>query len=85
MRAIQFIAPHHRNDQFRYVGALYGEFPELAPLLTAGTWILSQIVEEVVADYFACHGRESRLAGDDMRQRMRADLSLSASKIATLQ
>jgi len=85
MRAIQFIAPHHRNDQFRYVGALYGEFPELTPLLNAGTWILSQIVEDVVADYFAHHGRESRLVGNDMLQRMRADLSWSTSKIPTRQ
>lgn len=80
-RAIQFIAPHHRNDQFRYVGALYGEFPDLAPLLTAGTWILSQIVEDVVADYFAHHSYESRPAGNDMLKGMRAELHLTASKI----
>ena len=85
VRAIQSIAPHHRNDQFRYVAALYGEFPDLAPLLTAGMWILSQIVEEVMADYLAHHGRESHPAHGDMLQRMRADLQWTASKIATRQ
>jgi hypothetical protein len=81
VRAIQFIAPHHRDDQFRYLAATYGEFPALAPLLAAGTWILGQIAAEVVADYFVYHGQGSEAAGDDMLRRLRADLDLTASKI----
>ena len=51
--AIRIIAPHHRDDQFRYFAVGYGEFPDLAPLLAAGTWVLAQIAADVVADYFA--------------------------------
>jgi len=90
MRAIQFIAPHHRDGQFRYLTGRYGELPDLAPLLAAGTWILNQIASDVVADYFANrgHGRLpalDALGRDDMLRRMRADLQLTASKIPTLQ
>jgi hypothetical protein len=79
--AIQFIAPHHRNDQFHYLAASYGEFPDLTPLLAAGTWILDRIATDVVADYFIYHGHSSATASDDMLQRLRADLDLTASKI----
>ena len=85
MRAIQFIAPHHRDDQFRYVAAKYGEFPAVAPLLTAGTWVLGQIAPAVVADYFVYHGHGSATANDEMLQRLRADLHVTASKIPALQ
>jgi hypothetical protein len=79
--AIQFIAPHHRDDQFQYLAASHGEFPDLTPLLAAGTWILDQIAAEVVADYFVYHGHDSATASDDMLGRLRADLDLTASKI----
>lgn len=85
VRAIRFIAPHHRDDQFRYLAARYGEFPDLAPLLAAGTWILAQTAPDVVAAYFAYHGDSSPSACDDMLRRMRADLQVTASKIPTLQ
>jgi hypothetical protein len=85
VRAIQFIAPHHRDDQFHYLAARYGEFPTLAPLLTAGTWILGQIAPDVVADYFVYHGHGSATAVDEMLQRLRADLDVTASKIPSLQ
>jgi hypothetical protein len=85
LRAIQFIAPHHRNDQFRYLAVRYGEFPDLAPLLAAGTWILSQIAADVVADYFVYHGHADPASDDDMLRRMRADLNMSASPAPTLQ
>jgi hypothetical protein len=84
VRAIQFIAPHHRDDQFRYLAASYGEFPALAPLLAAGTWILGEIAAEVVADYFVYHGRGSATASDDMLRRLRADLEMTASKVIPL-
>jgi hypothetical protein len=78
--AIQFIAPHHRDDQFQYIAASHGEFPDLAPLLAAGTWILDQIAAEVVADYFVHHSHGPAAAGDDMLRRMRLDLSPLAGK-----
>jgi hypothetical protein len=84
-RAIRVIAPHHRDDQFRYLAVRYGEFPDLAPLLAAGTWILGQIATDVVADYFAYHGSGSAPAVDDMLRQMRIDLQITASKIPTLQ
>jgi hypothetical protein len=83
--AIQFIAPYHRNDQFHYVAASHGEFPDLMPLLAAGMWILDQIAAEVVADYFVHQGRDSAAAGDDMLRRMRADLDPLARKFQPLQ
>jgi hypothetical protein len=83
--AIQFIAPYHRNDQFQYVAANHGEFPDLMPLLVAGTWILDQIAAEVVEDYFVHQGRDSATAGDDMLRRMRADLNPLARKLQPLQ
>ena len=85
MRTIRVIAPHHRDDQFRYLAVRYGEFPNLAPLLAAGTWILAQIAADVVADYFAYHGCGSTPAVDDMLRRMHTDLQVTASKIPTLQ
>jgi hypothetical protein len=85
VRAIRFIAPHHRDDQFRYLAASYGEFPTLTPLLAAGTWILGQIAAGVVTDYFVYHGHGSTTASDDMLRRLRADLDLTASKIPPLQ
>jgi len=83
--AIRIIAPHHRDDQFRYFAVGYGEFPDLAPLLAAGTWVLAQIAADVVADYFAHYGRSSAPAADDMLRRMHTDLQMTASKIPTLQ
>lgn len=84
-RAIQFIAPHHRDDQFRYLAVRYGEYPDLAPLLAAGAWILAQIAPDVVANYFTYHGYGSPPASDDMLRRMRADLQVTASKIPPLE
>jgi len=81
VRAIRVIAPHHRDDQFRYLAARYGEFPNLTPLLAAGTWVLAQIVTDVVADYFAYHGHGSTPAKDDMLRRMRSDLQVTTSKL----
>jgi hypothetical protein len=85
VRAIQFIAPHHRDDQFHYLAASDGEFPDLAPLLAAGTWILDRIAAEVVADHFVYHGHDSATASDDMLRRLRTDLDLTASKIRPMQ
>ena len=85
VRAIRVIAPHHRDDQFRYLAARYGEFPNLAPLLAAGTWILAQVAADVVADYYSYHGQGSVLAVDDMIRRLRTDLQITASKLTTLQ
>lgn len=85
VRAIQFIAPHHRDDQFRYIAASYGEYAALAPLLDAGTWILGRIAAEVVADYFVYHGQGSPMTSSDMLRRLRADLDMTASKIAPIQ
>ena len=85
MRAIRFIAPHLRNDQFHYLAASYGEFPDLTPLLAAGMWILDRIAAEVVADYFVYYGHGPESAGDDMLRRMRTSLDLTASKIPALQ
>jgi len=85
LRAIQMIAPHHRDDQFRYLAAHYGEYPDLAPLLSAGAWILAQIAADVVADYFSYYGDPSLPAIDDMLRRMRADLQVTVHRIPALQ
>jgi hypothetical protein len=85
VRAIRFIAPHHRDDQFHYLAASHGEFPDLTPLLAAGTWILREIAAEVVADYFVYHGHGSSVAGDNMLRRLYLDLDLTVSKIPSLQ
>jgi hypothetical protein len=85
VRAIRFIAPHHRDDQFHYVGPSHSKFPDLIPLLAAGTWILGHIAEEVVTDYFVYHGQGSEKEGDSMLRRLRVDLDLMESKIVSLQ
>jgi hypothetical protein len=85
VRAIRVIAPHHRDDQFRYLAARYGEFPNLTPLLAAGTWVLAQVASDVVADYFTYHGQGSALAADDMIRRLRTELEITANKVPTLQ
>ena len=85
VRAIRFIAPHHRDDQFHYVAGSHSKFPDLMPLLTAGTWILGHIAQDVVADYFVYHRHGSATEGDDMLRRLRVDLDLMESKLASLQ
>jgi hypothetical protein len=81
LRAIQFIAPHHREDRFQYFAAADGDFPEFMPMLAAGTWILGQVAADVAADYFAYYAHGSASEIDDMLRRMRADLDATASKI----
>ncbi|TMH30632.1 MAG: hypothetical protein E6H66_17830 [Betaproteobacteria bacterium] len=85
LRAIQLIAPYHRHDQFRFLAVRHGEFPDLAPLLAAGTWILAQTAKDVVADYFAYHGHASAPASEEMLRLMRADLQMTVRNIPTLQ
>jgi len=85
MHTIQEFAPYLRDDQFRYLPAGYGEFPDLEPLLAAGIWILSQVADNAVADYFIYHGRDSGTDRNTMLRRLRADLIVTASKIPLLQ
>ncbi len=85
MRAIQDIAPYFRNDQFRYMPAEHGNFPDLTPLLAAGIWILSNVAEIAVADYYVYYGRGSAADEGAMLRRLRADLDVTASKIPRLQ
>ncbi|MGE5666561.1 MAG: hypothetical protein ACM338_00040 [Betaproteobacteria bacterium] len=80
-RAIRFIAPYHRKDEFRYLGVSYGKFPHLAPLLAAGTWILGEVVEVVVTDYFLHHGNGTETDRRDMRRRLHIDLGATMSKV----
>ncbi len=85
VHTIQDFAPYLRNDQFRYLPAEYGEFPDLEPLLAAGIWILSQVADNAVADYFVYHGSGSGADKNAMLRRLRADLIVTASKIPLLQ
>jgi hypothetical protein len=81
VRTIQTFAPHLLNDQFRYLPAEHGELPELAPLLEAGLWILSEVAEKAAADYYVYFRPGSRSEVDAMVVRLQADLRLTASKI----
>jgi hypothetical protein len=85
MHTIQMLAPHLRDDQFRYLSAQYGEFPDLAPLISAGVWILSHVADNVVADYYIHYSRESVTERVAMVRRLHADLNVTASKIPRLQ
>ena len=85
IRTIQTFAPHLRDDQFRYIPAEYGEFPDLTPLLAAGIWILSHVAENAVADYYVYYGRGSKAEESAMLRRLHADLDVTASKIPRLQ
>ena len=80
-RAIQSIAPYHRNDQFHYLEAEDDEFPDLTPLLAAGTWILDQTADSAVIDYYVHHGHGTPETQRAMLGRLRADLELTRSKI----
>jgi hypothetical protein len=85
IRTIQTYAPHLRDDQFRYVPAEYGEFPDLTPLLAAGIWILSHVAGNAVADYYIYYGQRSKSEESAMLRRLHADLDVTASKIPQLQ
>jgi HEPN domain-containing protein len=85
VHTIQEFTPYLRDDQFRYLPAGYGEFPDLEPLLAAGIWILSQVADNAVADYFVYHGHGSGTDRNAMLRRLRADLIVTASKIPLLQ
>lgn len=85
MHTIQAFAPHVRDDQFRYVPAGYGDFPDLRPLLAAGVWILTQGAESAVTDYYVYYGFGTRADEGAMLRRMRADLDATASRIPRLQ
>jgi hypothetical protein len=85
MQTIQMLAPHLRDDQFRFLPAQHGELPDLAPLISAGVWILSHVADNVVADYYIHYGRESVTERVAMVRRLHADLDLTASKIPRLQ
>ena len=85
IQTIQTLAPHLRDDQFLYLPAQHGEFPDLAPLISAGVWILSHIADNVVVDYYIHHGRESVTERVAMVRRLHADLDVTASRIPRLQ
>jgi hypothetical protein len=86
MRTIQAIAPHLHPDHFRYVASGDANFSDLTPLLAAGIWILSQVAEDAVADYYIYYGH--RVSGSEqgaMLRRLRADLDVTSSKLPRLQ
>ena len=85
IRTIQTYAPHLRDDQFHYLPAEYGEFPDLTPLLSAGIWLLSHVAENAVTDYYVYYGRGSKSEESAMLRRLHADLEVTASKIPRLQ
>jgi len=85
MQTIQALAPHLRDDHFRFIPAQPGAFPDLAPLISAGVWILSHVAENVVADYYVLQGRESVSERVAMLRRLHADLDVTVSKIPRLQ
>src|SRR4029450_11421910 len=85
IRPIQTFAPHLRDDQFRYIPADYGEFPDVTPLLAAGIWILSQVAENAVARYDGYYGGGTRAEESAMLRRLHADLDVTASKVPRLQ
>jgi hypothetical protein len=82
VRTVQDIAPHLRSNEFRYLPAEHGAFPDLAPLLAAGVWILSHVAENAVTDYYIYYGKDSVGEKGAMLKRLRADLNLTASKIS---
>ena len=81
--AIHLIAPHHRTYEFRYFETAAGEFPDLAPLLAAGTWILEEIAAAAVTDYYEIYPQGAANAKDEMLRRMRADLQATNANIRT--
>ena len=84
LRAIRKFAPYLRDDQFHYLPADFAEFPDLGPLLEAGMWILAQMAEDAVADYYVYHGRGSDIERVAMLRRMRADVDVTMSKISRM-
>jgi len=85
VHTLQHFAPYLRRDQFRYLPAEQGEFPDLTDLLAAGVWILAQVAENAVVDYYVYYGRASPADKNAMLRRLRADLDVTASKIPRLQ
>jgi hypothetical protein len=81
VRTIQEIAPHLRDDQFRYIVTEYEDMPDLTPLLAAGLWVLAQGAELAATDYYVYFRPGSRGEVDAMVARLRADLLLTAAKV----
>jgi hypothetical protein len=52
--AIVALAPLHQNGQFVYRDVAEGTFPEIAPLIDSGVWILDRIAPDVV-EHFVVH------------------------------
>jgi hypothetical protein len=82
--AIRWIAPHHGQHEFRHVVASVGKFPDLEPLLTAGSWILNEIAADAVVDYYTHFAHGANDARDEMLRRMRADLDATRSRIQSM-
>jgi hypothetical protein len=79
--ALVEVASGHRADCFAHLPLPRDAFPDIAPLVDAGLWILDWSAPEVVA-HFGTH-----LAGDaspgapQFLQRMRADLAATSSVV----
>ena len=85
VHTLQLYAPHLRDDQFRYVPARHGAFPDISPLLEAGIWVLSQVADCAVADYFVYHRQGTVSERVAMLRRLQVDLQVTASKVQKLQ
>jgi hypothetical protein len=80
--AIRMIAPHHGDDEFRYLALeAIGRFPDLEPLLTAGTWLLDEVAADAVLDYYTQFAHGTHDARDEMLRRMRADIDVTRTRI----
>ena len=82
--AIRRLAPHHGPREFRHIESSVGEFPDLEPFLTAGTWILDQIAADAVVDYYTQFAHGSNDAPDEMLRRMRADIDVTRTRVQSM-
>lgn len=69
------LAPFHQNHQFVYLMMPEPTFPDIAPLVDAGVWILDCIAPDVVDHFVANLGSDTTLPATEFVRRLRAALS----------
>jgi hypothetical protein len=76
--AVAAVAPCHQDAQFTYMAMPVDAFPDVAPLVDAGVWILDRIAPDVV-EHFVLHlAGEASPTVPQFLQRMRADLAATS-------
>ena len=79
--AIVDLAPFHQDQQFVYIAHAANTFPDIAPLVDAGVWILYCITPQVVDHFVVNLGTDSTPSPADFVRRLHAALSVTSGVV----